>query len=69
MPSGEIKFDFGSFFTVARCFRLRQAKTEATRDATMMQKNTIKRSPDVFVRVTQTVGRVLVPSDSVLGYK
>ena len=63
LPSAEIKFFFESFFGVfAYFFRLRHANTDATNAANMMQKKTTKRRPDVFVRVTQTVGRVLVPS-------
>ena len=66
IPSGEIVFAFEPFLSVALCFLLKQDITQLISEATIIQKNTIKSNPDVFVRVTQTVGRVLVPSASVV---
>ena len=61
-PSGDIEFVVVSFFAEDFCFLLKQAKTEPISDATIIQKKTTKSRPDVFVNVTHTVGRVLLPS-------
>ena len=65
-PSGDIEFVPASFFSVFFCFLLKHANTEPIRDATMIQKKTTNKRPDVLVSVTQTVGRVLVPSVEVV---
>ena len=66
LPSGDIEFVPASFFSVFFCFLLKHANTEPIRDARIIQKKTTNNSPDVLVSVTQTVGRVLVPSVEVV---
>ena len=66
LPSGDIEFVPASFFSIFFCFLLKQANTDPIKDARMIQKKTTNNSPDVLVSVTQTVGRVLVPSVEVV---